>query len=366
MKKRLSLGNIFLIIPLGLLIMAGAAWSFDRLPQPRWRDLKNSPPNELAAKTNNFFFWPNDIPPEPSNFLLLGAAGAGNDAPDLTDTILMARVDFARQKIYLFSLPRDLLVKIPNGSSFTPTLTEKGGQTANTENNGNNQTNNNSGKKLAWGFAKLNALYALNKNNSGREFDLIKQKVRDITGLAIDHYVFVNLAAVKETIDILGGVNVMVARDIYDPIYPGSNHSYETFELKAGWRYLDGETALKYIRSRHSTSDFDRVIRQQEILQALKQKATTLNFWNIGTFYDIYSAISANVKTDLNLLQLNDYWTKFQNAPGENIIKNELTDLLATGEATLGGATASIVRPKAGVENYTAIKDYVNKIISQN
>ncbi|MDD2753375.1 MAG: LCP family protein [Candidatus Portnoybacteria bacterium] len=270
----------------------------------------------------------------PANFLLLGAPGEGNDAPDLTDTILLARLDPVKNKIYLFSLPRDLLVKLPDSEKYT----------------------------------KLNALYAFNKKNTGREFDALIQKARDITGLEINHYVFVDLQTVKQLVDIFGGVNVMVAKDITDTSFPGPNHSFQTFEMKAGWRYLDGETALKYMRSRHSSAgDFDRVARQQEVLQALKQKVLSLHFWDIAKFTEIYSTLSAHIKSDLTLWQIKDLWRAVKDIPGENVVKSELNDpnLIISGQMELGGETASILQPKDGVENYESIKKYIADIINQ-
>jgi len=268
----------------------------------------------------------------PVNFLLLGAPGdEGNDAPDLTDTILLARLDSAKNKIYLFSLPRDLLVKLPDSAKY----------------------------------AKLNALYAFNKKNIGREFDALVKKAQDITGLEIDHYVFVDLQTVRQLVDIFGGVNVMVAKDITDTAFPGPNHSFQAFEMKAGWRYLDGETALKYMRSRHSLAgDFDRVARQQEVLQALKQKVLSLHFWDISKFMEIYTTLSAHIKSDLTLWQIKDLWQSIKNIPGENVVKSELNDpnLIIGGRMELGGETASILQPKDGVENYDNIKRYIAEI----
>lgn len=301
--------------------------------QPRVFEIKNSAGAQSQASPQESSFWPfGKKSSEPINFLLLGAPGQGNDAPDLTDTILLARLDASKNKIYLFSLPRDLLIKIPDSANYT----------------------------------KLNALYAFNKNNTGHEFDALVKKTQDITGLKINHYVFVDLQTVKELVDIFGGVNVMVAKDILDPAFPGPNHSFQTFELKAGWRYLDGETALKYMRSRHSLAgDFDRVARQQEILQALKQKVLSLHFWDIAKFMEIYDTLSSRVKSDLTLWQIKDLWQDVKDIPGANVVKSELNsqNLIVGGQMELGGEMASILQPKDGVENYESIKKYINEII---
>ena len=332
--------------------------------QPRVIEIKNNGQAEktanAGAKTAGFKLFGQEAA-EPVNFLLLGAPGLGNDGADLTDTILLARLDEAKNKIYLFSLPRDLLVKIPGSENYTPTPNS---QLKNSE----TEISSNSLKKdSVWGYTKLNALYAFNKNNAGREFVALIAKSQNITGLTINHYVFVDLQTVRQLVDIFGGVNVMVAKDILDPAFPGPNHSFETFEIKSGWRYLDGQTALKYLRSRASPAgDFDRMARQQSVLQALKQKVLALNFWDIGKFVEIYNALSANIKSDLSLWQIKNYWDKIKNIPGENVIKSELNNqnLLISGQMNLGGETASVVKPKAGIENYDDIKKYITETIS--
>jgi len=296
------------------------------LIEPRSIEIKNT--STTGQSTN---FWSTNQSGA-VNFLLLGAPGEGNDAPDLTDTILVARLDLTQNKIFLFSLPRDLLVKIPDTDSYT----------------------------------RLNALYALNKKNFGHEFDDLIQKVQEITGLTLNHYVFVDLQTVRQLVDIFGGVNVLVAEDIKDTAFPGPNHSFQTFELKAGWRYLDGETALKYMRSRHSAGgDFDRIARQQEVLQALKQKVLALHIWDMTKLLEVYNTLSKNIKSDLTLWQIKNYWSAVKDIPGDNVIKNEISNqnLVVGGQMNLGGETASILKPKAGLENYEEIKNYISNII---
>lgn len=298
----------------------------------RWQEIKNGPnepaPNQVRLDGQTLL--PNN---DSVNFLLLGAPGAGNDAPDLTDTIIIAHFNPNKNKIYLFSIPRDLLVKMPDSDYYT----------------------------------KINSLYARNKNNIGHEFDAIRQTAAEITSLAIDHYVFIDLSVLKNAIDTLGGINVMVKKDIADTKFPGPNHSYQTFEIKAGWRYLDGETALKYARTRHEgAGDFDRIERQQEILQAIKQKILGLRFWNFSAYWQLYNDFSKNIKTDLGLWQLKNYYESTKSIPGENLIKSDLesSGLFTTGSMNLGGETASIVKPVAGVGNYDEIRKFIKNIIN--
>jgi LCP family protein required for cell wall assembly len=331
-KLKSTLAIIIALLFVGFLLV----WQWPNINRPRILEIKKS------AGSGSFL---NFDPPgfhwsiissykEPENFLLLGAPGQGNDAPDLTDTILIARLDLNENKVFLFSLPRDLLVRIPGQENY----------------------------------AKLNALYAFNKRNTGQEFSSLIKKTEEITGLKINHYIFVDLQTVKNIVDILGGVNVLVKKDIIDEKFPGPNHSFQTFKLLAGWRYLDGNEALKYIRSRHSLGgDFDRILRQQEILQALKQKVLTLNLWDFKKIIEIYQNLSANIKTDLGLWQIQDYWQEIKKLPGENIIRNELAsrDFFTGGQILLGNEIASIIKPTAGVENYEEIKIYIAEAINK-
>ena len=65
-------------------------------------------------------------------------------------------------------------------------------------------------------------------------------------------------------------------KNFADYEYPDGNRGYKTFILREGTWVLDGEVALMYARSRHSTSDFDRSLRQQEIISGIKKKAGEL------------------------------------------------------------------------------------------
>ena len=306
--------------------------------QLAWVDLKDGNPASAFSggnKKNLFGGISNQEKntKSPVNFLILGAAGPGYEGSDLTDTILVARFDPAAEKLFLFSLPRDLLVSIPGSKNFT----------------------------------KINALYAYAKDNKD-EFEWIRQKTQEMrkdAGLKPHHHILVNLTAVKELVDIFGGLNIQVKEDIVDTQFPGPNFNYQTFEIKSGWRFMDGETVLKYVRSRHSEGgDFDRVARQQQVIQTLKQKILGLHFWNIEEYIDIYDAISKNIKTNMGIWEIKDYWEDIKDLPGEDIIKNEISrNLVTTGQLNFSGSMASVIIPKMGIEKYDEIEEYIANTI---
>ncbi len=186
-----------------------------------------------------------------TNILLLGQGDENHDGKDLTDTIIIASIDPKTQSVVMLSFPRDLYFL----------STEKMGE------------------------GRLNSLYRDYKNYLHRQGQMdentasleaikeLKDEVGRTIALPIHHVIKVNFTALVEAVDALEGIDVEVPYDIVDTEYPDENYGYETFEIHQGMQHLDGATALKYARSRHTTSDFGRSARQQQIIMAMATKA---------------------------------------------------------------------------------------------
>lgn len=207
------------------------------------------------------------------NILLLGKAS--EDYPsgkDLTDTIMVASIDMETKKVSFLSLPRDLLVSIPKTSSQT----------------------------------KINALYALGKDKDD-PFSIIRESISSLLDLPIHYCFMVDYKAFVQVVDAIGGVHVMVERDILDTRFPGPNYSYQTFELKQGLHHLDGATALKYVRERHSDpmGDFGRAKRQQQTLKAIKTKIwSAKTFLNPLSVTELLHALEGTMKMDMQIEEI--------------------------------------------------------------
>ncbi len=185
-----------------------------------------------------------------TNVLLLGEGDKTHDGLDLTDSIMVASIDAKTKGVALLSLPRDLYFLKTN----------------------------------RMGAGRINTLYrdykGLLVSQSMKRPEASKAAMAEIglevgsaLGLEIHHIIKVDFSGFTQLVDAIGGVDIDVPQDLTDPEYPGTEDSYETFTLLAGPQHLDGETALKYARSRHSTSDFDRSRRQQQILSAVSAQA---------------------------------------------------------------------------------------------
>jgi len=170
-------------------------------------------------------------------------------------------------------------------------------------------------------------------------------------------------------IDQLDGIDVVVRENIYDPKFPAPDDSYEVFSINRGVYRLNGETTLKYIRSRNQIGgDFARIKRQQEVINILKNRILSLNFiWDFPTILGIWRTINSHTYTNIGLDDIKYAWNlakktnldeiKFSSIDTEN-------HLLVSDEMILGNEKAYVLKPKAGSENYGEIKKYINQLIN--
>ncbi|HEU5222595.1 MAG TPA: LCP family protein [Candidatus Lumbricidophila sp.] len=130
---------------------------------------------------------------------------------------------------------------------------------------------------------------------SDRGIEAMRDAAEGVTGLTIQFYVLIDMAGFSQLIDALGGVDVVVEHDV--PI-----HADETFTtvrewIKAGPQHLDGYHALWFARSRHGSSDYDRMNRQRQLQAALLEQFTPANV--LTKFQAVAAAGSQVVKTDV-------------------------------------------------------------------
>ena len=207
------------------------------------------------------------------NILLLGMGGANHNGGELTDTIMIASIKPSENEAALLSIPRDLYVQIPDSKINT----------------------------------KINAvkLYG-DKSKEANGMELISSVVQEISGLEIHYYLQLDFQGFIKIIDDLGGIDINLERDLNDPNYPNFNNGYDPFYIEKGFHHLDGATALKVARSRHSKmGDFDRILRQQTIIKTTKQKIfEKYAKYDVLLFSKMLSSLSDNLRTNLELKEL--------------------------------------------------------------
>ncbi len=208
---------------------------------------------------------PNIARGERVNILLLGVdKRPQEEGPCRTDTMILVTVDPAINSAGMLSIPRDLYLEIPG-----------------------------------YGLNRINVAHFIGDRDSypGGGPGLAKKTVQYNLGIPIHYYIRINFQGFREVIDALGGITVEVEREIWDDKYPDENYGYMTIYIPAGVQQMDGETALRYARTRHNGSDFVRLRRQQKVLFAIREKGLSLDL--IPRLPELFSTMGYTVDTDM-------------------------------------------------------------------
>jgi len=126
-------------------------------------------------------------------------------------------------------------------------------------------------------IVKINTLYGLGEINRfpGGGAGYLRDSVSELIGYPVDYYVKVNFEGFKQVVDLIGGIDIDVPKEIYDDQYPNDTYGYEPpVHFLPGLQHMDGDTALKYARTRHADNDYLRAARQQQVIIAIKEKIT--------------------------------------------------------------------------------------------
>lgn len=267
------------------------------------------------------------------NVLFLGMGGKGHPGGQLTDTIMVASILPDDGKVALISLPRDLYIPIPDH-----------------------------------GYGKLNSAHAIGEQaETGGGPALAKEAISDLIGMPIHYYVRIDFDGFVKLVDALGGLDVTVENAISDPYFPADDMiSYDPFYIKAGPTHMSGSTALKYARSRETTSDFDRARRQQQLIKAIKDKAFSASvLLNPAKLSEFLNILGNHVRTDLAAWEMERFLELSQNLDGEKFT-NKVFDT-ATGSPLTSRSderAGYIIVPRTG--NFNEFRAEVKNIFSED
>ena len=204
------------------------------------------------------------------NVLLLGIDSRDDGSSTKnTDTMIVMSLDPVNKTAAMLSIPRDVYIDRPG--VFTD---------------------------------KINAAYAVGG------YDLTRKVVEDLLGIRLYAYALVDFDAFTRIVDSVGGVVVDVRRPVRDESYPTPDYGIERIDITAGPQLMDGQTALRFARSRHDTNDFSRAQRQQLVLSALRVRASEGDFLRglPGLIDRVGSAVQTNFDP-ANILPLAQFGT---------------------------------------------------------
>ncbi|HOA18464.1 MAG TPA: LCP family protein [bacterium] len=287
-----------------------------------------------------------------TNILLLGSDKRNKGAVTsvLTDTILVASIGKVDNDVVLISIPRDLWVQSPNGY-----------------------------------HEKINAIYTLAENyDEGAGPKELRETIEDVLGIPIHYHALITFDLFEEAVNILGGITVEVENSFTDYFYPieGKENApeyerYETIHFSSGVQNMDGNTALKFVRSRkgdnNEGTDFARSKRQQKVIAAIKEKAFSMQtILSIDKIKNLYDAYSGNVDTDIDFSTIQTFYLLSKQIDLNKVISIVLDDrseanegglLYAPEDRTLYGDRYVLV-PQTG--DYSQIHAFVQRYLFDN
>ena len=303
-----------------------------------------------------------------TNILLLGSDRRSTDLADIperADTILVASIGRLDNNIVLISVPRDLWVSHD-----------------------------------VCGQCKINEVYAYAYYSSDAPEEVLQDAVEDVLGIPLHYYAVVNFDLFVDVIDTLGGVKVNIDKAFDDYNYPVEGNEanvcgrtseeiermqgqplsvvfpcrYSHVHFEAGEQTLDGVTALQFVRSRKGTNgentDFTRSARQQKVIMALKDKATSLGtLVNPKRLAELYFLYKESVSTNIDFGTIQEFYVLSQKLDFSGVRTIVLDDRSLANDGgllyspldtnLLGGKY--VLLPKAG--DYSQVRAYVQRFL---
>ena len=229
------------------------------------------------------FFTSKDPSQNRLDILILGNRGKkASGGGMLTDSLMVLSYKKDTQEVALISIPRDLFVEVPGFP----------------------------------GKYKINQAYVLGETSPSKNgLELAKKTVSNVTGLDIDFAIVTDTEALRELVNILGGV------EIYETKYKSYEFYGYTTTVVPGENILNGEEVLAYVGCRTKCgSDFDRMKNQQKVLIAIKDKIISLNLLTRpNKLLEILDTIGKHIQTDIPLSEIKVVSSVLSNIDFSNI-----------------------------------------------
>lgn len=288
-----------------------------------------------------------------TNLLVFGTSESDPNHPAalLTDSIMMVSIDQKNKTAFLASVPRDLWVKYDEPCTF--------------------------------GYqGKINTVYTCVAGDSGQNEDAgqqaLSKKVGEVFGVDFQYTVHLNLAVVKEAVDALGGIDIVIEspdpRGILDRNFDWRcNYKCYLVKYPNGPAHLDGEHAMWLAQARNDAggyglprSNFDREANQRKIMIGMKEKATSVGFLaNPVAVTNFMESLGNNIHTSIDASEIKTFLKVAQGIDSKNIQSISLIDqqpaILTTGSGPDG---SSVVKPAAGLYEYSALQNFMKLQLS--
>lgn len=249
------------------------------------------------------------FPPPQTDILVIGVdSREGEGWLSRADTIMLVGVNPAVLRVSLLSIPRDLSLDVPG-----------------------------------YGYQRINTVNMLGEmEQPGKGAALLATSIEQNFGVAVERYARLDFQGFVELVDAVGGITIDVERVIVDDAYPTADGGVTSVHFESGTQHMDGERALIYTRTRHADDDYQRAVRQQQVVSALIGKLANPIRWPAAI-----SVINRYLDTNLTL------WDMLRLAPPALLSRGRVERLVIDRE--LITATAEGV----AVPNYALITPWL-------
>lgn len=215
---------------------------------------------------------------KPISILLLGVDTGSDGRIDrgLSDSMMIVTLNPKTRKALVYSIPRDSLSEIiSNGSKKD--------------------------------VQKINAAYEIGKAPVARN------TVSEFLGVPINYSVTIDMGALKELVDFVGGVTVNSTIDV----------RFDKQIITKGTHHLNGNQALAYTRMRYQDprGDYGRQMRQQEVLKKVVVKLQSPRY--LVRVPALMDRLGTHISTDLTAKQMEQLVESYQQC-GRHVISNQL------------------------------------------
>lgn len=195
------------------------------------------------------------FPSDVFNIVLLGSDARPNIGGYRTDTMMVISIDRKDDTVTMISFPRDLYVYIPG-----------------------------------WRMDRINTA------DVRGGFEMTRQTILYNFGIDVDGWARASFSGFTSAIDTLGGITVQSSGFLQDEC------GGRIWTYGVGTYQMDGDEALCYVRMRKTSGDFDRMRRQQEVVQALFRKVLSID--GLTRLPELYNQFYNSFQTDLNVVDL--------------------------------------------------------------
>jgi LCP family protein required for cell wall assembly len=194
-------------------------------------------------------------------------------------------------------------------------------------------------------YGRINEAYSVGYSEGGTQeaIDCTVATVENYLNIEVDYYIATSFTGLIEMVDAIGGIEI----DVHSEFCQVDSQEEEEICFEPGLQTLNGEQSLAYARERHTTSDYERGIRQQQIMLGIVKKVLSDPDQYLGPAIGVFSE-SMESNLDVELITkitnsvISNYNQYIENMGADTPVVIQLKDSPYSNENSIGGAIGGV------------------------